>query len=83
MDIDMPVMDGISAAAAIRDDQLKNPGRARSEVAAYTAGVLPEEALLSHAGIHHVLKKPCSADDVHRCISQCCPTLDSTDHAIL
>jgi len=75
MDIDMPVMDGISAAASIRDHQIRNPSHGRSELVAFTASALPEESLLRHVGMGHLLRKPCNAEDMGRCILNCCSKL--------
>jgi CheY-like chemotaxis protein len=75
MDVDMPVMDGISAAAIIRDDQARKPPCSHSQVVAFTASELPDERLLRHVGIDRILRKPCSFEDMGRCISACCESL--------
>ena len=55
MDIQMPVMDGLTATQAIRAD----PNLARIPVVALTAGVLPEErARALAAGVDDFLPKP-------------------------
>ncbi len=83
MDVDMPVMDGISAAAVIRDYQTRNPHVRHSQVVAFTASELAEESLLSHVGMDHILRKPCNAEDMGRCISTCCESLvDAGGHSL-
>ncbi len=55
MDIQMPVMDGLTAARAIRED----PALRHLPVIALSAGVLPEEREAAHqAGMHEFLAKP-------------------------
>jgi CheY-like chemotaxis protein len=59
MDVQMPVMDGLTATRAIRD----NPALRHLPVIAFTAGVLPEEreeALA--AGVNGFLAKPVNLD---------------------
>jgi CheY-like chemotaxis protein len=58
MDVQMPVMDGLRAAAAIREFE-KKTGRPPTPIIALTASVLPEEigACLT-AGMDEVLAKP-------------------------
>jgi CheY-like chemotaxis protein len=75
MDVDMPIIDGISAAAIIRDYQTKHPRCRHSQVVAFTASEIPDKSLLSYVGMDHILRKPCSAEDMGRCISTCCESL--------
>ena len=59
MDIQMPVMDGLTAARAIRED----PALRHLPVIALSAGVLPEEREAAHqAGMHEFLAKPLDFD---------------------
>jgi CheY-like chemotaxis protein len=78
MDLQMPVMDGLSAAAFIRDFQRNNPMRSRSKVVAFTASNLSDEELLGKFGMDHVLRKPCEPNGMERCISKCCSGVNST-----
>jgi CheY-like chemotaxis protein len=67
MDIQMPVMDGISATREIRRD----PELAHLPVIALTAGVLPEEreAALG-AGMNDFLGKPLSLEQIQSVLSR-------------
>jgi CheY-like chemotaxis protein len=67
MDIQMPVMDGISATREIRRD----PELAQLPVIALTAGVLPEEreAALG-AGMNDFLGKPLSLEQMQSVLSR-------------
>ena len=69
MDIQMPVMDGLAATRAIREElQLKH-----LPVIALTAGVLPEERQSAlEAGVNDFLPKPFELDMMARVISKAC-----------
>ena len=61
MDVQMPVMDGLTATRLIRGD----PALAHLPVIALTAGVLPEElATAREAGVDTVLTKPLNLDEL-------------------
>ena len=61
IDIQMPVMDGLTATRQIRGD----PALAHLPVIALTAGVLPEElATAREAGVDAVLTKPLDLDEL-------------------
>jgi|GEM_PF-1207885 len=70
MDIQMPVMDGLSATRIIRH-QL---GLTQLPVIAFTAGVLAEEVKAAHdAGINGFLAKPVDLDQMVGLLLQWCP----------
>jgi CheY-like chemotaxis protein len=61
MDVQMPVMDGLTATRLLRGD----PALAHLPVIALTAGVLPEElAAAREAGVDAVLTKPLDLDEL-------------------
>lgn len=70
MDIQMPVMDGLSATRAIRED----PAHATLPVVAFTAGVLDEEreAALA-AGVNDFLGKPVDLEKLIRVLTPFMP----------
>jgi signal transduction histidine kinase/CheY-like chemotaxis protein len=70
MDIQMPVMDGVSAAREIRSEEQAN-GRARTPIIAVTANALPqqrEEYRL--AGMDLVIPKPLEANQLFEAIER-------------
>jgi CheY-like chemotaxis protein len=70
MDIQMPVLDGVSACREIRALEAE-AGRPRTPVVAVTANVLPEQrARYREAGMDLVVAKPIDADALFRAIEQ-------------
>jgi CheY-like chemotaxis protein len=70
MDIQMPVLDGVSACREIRALEAA-AGRPRTPVVAVTANVLPEQqARYREAGMDLVVAKPIDADALFRAIEQ-------------
>jgi CheY-like chemotaxis protein len=62
MDMQMPVMDGLTATRAIRDEE-RREGRARTPIYALTANAMAEHAKASaDAGVDGHLTKPISAE---------------------
>ncbi|MFI4976645.1 MAG: ATP-binding protein [Caulobacterales bacterium] len=70
MDMQMPVMDGLTAMAEIRAREAAQ-GRARTAMFALTANAMPEHSKASRdAGADGHLTKPISADDLFRVVEQ-------------
>lgn len=68
MDVQMPVMDGLSATRAIRDD----PELRHLPVIALTAGVLPEERQAAlDAGVDGFLAKPLDLQQMLTTLAEC------------
>lgn len=75
MDVEMPVMDGLTATARIR----RGERRARRErlvpVVAYTTGNLAaDERRWRMCGMNGVLNKPCDALGMSECLERWCPS---------
>lgn len=72
MDIDMPVLDGVTATARIRANERRS-GLAAVPIVAYTGGRIEVNASAwAHAGISASLAKPCGTDDMVRCLTDWC-----------
>ncbi|MGH6958516.1 MAG: ATP-binding protein [Caulobacteraceae bacterium] len=70
MDMQMPVMDGLTAIRAIREREAAQ-GRPRSRIHALTANAMPEHAEASRAaGADGHLTKPISADQLFRAVEE-------------
>jgi len=70
MDIQMPVMDGVTAARRIRDEEATS-GRRRTPIIAVTANALPEQrAEYQQAGMDLVVTKPLEVAALFRAIDQ-------------
>jgi len=78
MDLNMPVLDGLSATQQIRRYEAEN-AHARAPVVAYTSSVFAEldpdvpNALLRSRGIDGLLAKPCDARSLKACLVRWCP----------
>ena len=71
MDIQMPKMDGLTAARAIR--ALSEPDRAGVPIVAMTANAMPDDVTKSlHAGMNGHLTKPIDFDMLRRTVLQWC-----------
>ena len=69
MDMQMPVMDGLTATRAIRDAE-RREGRARTPIYALTANAMAEHARASaEAGVDGHLTKPISAEALLQAVS--------------
>jgi CheY-like chemotaxis protein len=69
MDVQMPMMDGLQAAAAIR--RLSEPHKAEIPIIAMTAQVMPEDrGKCLAAGMSDYLPKPINALELLRCVEQ-------------
>lgn len=74
MDIEMPVMDGLKATAAIRRQERTARRRRKVPVVAYSASDLTgHEGEWQGSGINAILQKPCDALAMQDCLRQWCP----------
>ena len=72
MDIDMPVLDGVTAATRIRENERRS-GVAATPIVAYTAEPIGDKTLnWAQAGISAWLAKPCGPDDMDQCLTNWC-----------
>ena len=71
MDLQMPVLDGLSAAAAIRRCE-KADSRPAVPVVAYSS-MPPSAGVLAACGIDGSLAKPCDDQELEDCLVQWCP----------
>lgn len=72
MDIQMPVLDGLKAAAQIRHYESTH-GRASAAIVAYTSGAIADdEEGLRACGIDGSLGKPCTAQSLEACLLRWC-----------
>jgi CheY-like chemotaxis protein len=70
MDLQMPILDGLTATKQLRRFELEN-ARARVPVVAYTSSVMVgNEALFKACGIDATLEKPCSAESLEQCLAR-------------
>ncbi len=72
MDVDMPVMDGLAATAAIRRHEREQALWPRVPIVAYTGSVHAHDVRLREIGMNDVLKKPCSVDAMAACLKRHC-----------
>jgi two-component system sensor histidine kinase/response regulator len=70
MDVQMPVMDGLEAARAIRAQE--DPGQHIPIVALTAHAMSGNEPLLREAGMDGYVAKPVCADRLLRVIAECC-----------
>jgi CheY-like chemotaxis protein len=69
MDLQMPILDGLTATKRLRRFELEN-ARPRATVVAYTSSSIDgNEAILKACGIDATLDKPCSAESLERCLA--------------
>jgi CheY-like chemotaxis protein len=71
MDLQMPVLDGLAATSAIRQDE-RATARPRVPVVAFTSFGGDGRGLGVH-GVDALLQKPCTLDELQRCVQQWCP----------
>jgi CheY-like chemotaxis protein len=71
MDLQMPILDGLGATAAIRRFESTCCRRA-VPIVAYS-GALPAADVLATHGMSGSLTKPCEAQDLEDCLVQWCP----------
>jgi len=71
MDVQMPVMDGLTAATAIRENEARHPGRRRLPILALTAYAMrgDRERCLA-AGMDDYLTKPIKPEDLSAALSR-------------
>jgi CheY-like chemotaxis protein len=72
MDIQMPVMDGLTATLRIRRDERARRCGTPVPVVAHTSDNGYDEALWVHCGINAVLCKPCAAFEMGECLERWC-----------
>lgn len=72
MDLQMPVLDGLTATLAIRRFEANN-SRAAVPVVAYSSSS-PSAAVLAAHGLNGSLDKPCRVQELEDCLAQWCPT---------
>ena len=80
-DIQMPIMDGLTAAQQVREYEKDAPESHKIPIVAVTAYAFPEECVKMRAsGIDHIITKPISPKRLSRLLSQItCETSDSTE----
>ncbi len=71
MDLQMPVLDGLAATAAIRRFEF-DTSRAAVPVVAYSS-LSPGELVLAMHGMNGRLSKPCEAQELEDCLARWCP----------
>lgn len=70
-DIQMPVMDGLTAAQQVREYEKDAPASHKIPIVAVTAYAFPEECIKMRAsGIDHIITKPISPKRLSRLLSQ-------------
>jgi CheY-like chemotaxis protein len=75
MDLQMPVLDGVSATAQIRRFETERSSR-RVAVVAYTSSPFTgSEPMLRACGMDAVLEKPCDAATLHACLCRWFPPM--------
>ena len=75
MDVEMPVMDGMTATARIRQGERRARRERPVPVVAYTTGNLAaDEARWRTCGMNGVLNKPCDALEMSECLERWCPS---------
>lgn len=79
MDLQMPILDGLGASAAIRRFEATT-SRPPVPVVAYTSSA-PGATLLALYGINGSLSKPCEDQDLEDCLVQWCPNYRSAPTA--
>jgi CheY-like chemotaxis protein len=72
MDVQMPVLDGLTATAHIRHFESMQ-SRPHVPVVAY-GGTNIGDSLLRASGMNDTLGKPCSVDELEACMARWCPT---------
>ena len=72
MDIQMPILDGLAAAAQIRRHERAH-GQPTAPIVAYTSGAIADdEDSLRAFGLDGVLFKPCTAASLDGCLARWC-----------
>ena len=75
MDVEMPVMDGLTATARIRQGERRARRERPVPVVAYTTGDLAaDEGRWRMYGMNGVLSKPCDALGMSECLERWCPS---------
>ncbi len=75
MDVEMPVMDGLTATARIRQSERRARRERPVPVVAYTTGNLAaDEGRWRTCGMNGVLNKPCDALEMSECLERWCPS---------
>ena len=82
MDVEMPVMDGLTATAHIRRDERARHSHKRVPVVAYTsASLASDEARWQQSGMNAVLHKPSDVLEMGECLERwCADKLFATQH---
>lgn len=75
MDLQMPILDGLGATAAIRRFE-STCARPAMPVVAYSSA-LPSAGFLAARGINGSLAKPCDYEELAHCLVRWCPTYDT------
>jgi len=75
MDVEMPVMDGLTATTRIRQSERRARRERPVPVVAYTTGNLAaDEGRWRTCGMNGVLNKPCDALEMSECLERWCPS---------
>jgi CheY-like chemotaxis protein len=81
MDLDMPVMDGLTATVRLRAQEVENRVSKPVPVVAYTSATSTEERQWQQCGMNELLAKPSDVLAMSECLERWCPSkFTATQH---